>query len=295
MRRWPHHDDPPRMDQFLKELASFAHGDARATAVYETLSLYGPETPFGYYLSRRDRVFDTANPLVSFDLENIRDFGRDARAVILMITNWGAMHMAKASNRSKRKLIVGDELGDWIDGPLGPAFERYTAKLRKENGCVMYITQDVADVNTRAAGQRMIANTPIKVIFELNDRIGDYRKQYGLTSADCEIIASLGGGAGAGDNTATRSCFVKIGNRRTRLSLPEDPVNYWVKTTHPPETALLGALERRYGRPGHDIDELAFYECVARDYPPGWTEFNDVGREISQILAAPAPRRRPRS
>ena len=112
------------------------------------------------------------------------ELGRDARAVILMITNWGARHMAKASNRGKRKLVVGDELGDWIDGPLGPAFERYAAKLRKENGCVMYITQDVADVNSRSVGRRMIANTPIKVIFELNDRIDEYRKQYGLTTAD---------------------------------------------------------------------------------------------------------------
>ncbi len=294
MRRWPHHDDPPRMDQFLKELEGFAHGDERARGVYDTLSLYGPDTPFGFYLSRTDHVFDTKNALVCFDLENIKDFGRDARAVVLMITNWGARHMAKASNRPKRKLIVGDELGDWIDGPLGPAFERYAAKLRKENGCVMYITQDVADVNTRSAGRRMIANTPIKILFELNDRIDEYRKQYGLTSADCQIIASLGGGGGAGDNTATRSCFIKLGSRRTRLSLPEDPVNYWVKTTHPPDTRLLGALHHVWGMPGRDIDELAFYERVAARYPPGWTEFHDVDEEVRLILAESAKSRRPK-
>lgn len=291
MRRWPYHDDPPRMDQFLKELAAFTSGDARARAVYDTLALYGPDTPFGYYLSRTDDVFDTQNPLVCFDLENIKDFGRDAKAVILMLTNWGATHMAKASNRQSRKLIVGDELGDWIDGPLGPAFERYAAKLRKENGCVMYITQDVADVNTRSAGRRMIANTPIKVIFELNDRIDDYRKQYGLTSADCAIIASLGGGGTAGNNTATRSCFVKIGSRRTRLSLPEDPVNYWVKTTHPPDTALLGALGVAWGLPVRAFDEIGFYERVAAAYPPGWTEFHDVDAEIRKLRAEPNHRR----
>lgn len=290
MRRWPYHDDPPRMDQFLKELSAFAHGDERAKEVFDTLSLYGPDTPFGYYLSRTDAVFDTANPLVVFDLENIKEFGRDARAVILMLTNWGNTHFAKASHRAKRKLIVGDELGDWIDGPLGPAFERYAAKMRKHNGCVMYVTQDVADVNTRSSGRRMIANTPIKIVFSINDRIEEYRKQYGLSSADCEIIAGLGSGVGADANTATRSCFVKLGNCRTRLTLPEDAVNYWVKTTHPPDTALLGALTLRYGVPGRDVDALAFYERVAAEYPPGWTSTNDVDAEVKRLESLP-PRR----
>lgn len=290
MRTWDNPDDPPYMPQFLKELWAFAQTEPRAKECFEALYQYGPDTPLGWHLSPQNEPFQgLKNRMCVFDLARLKEFGEDAAAVMMLVTNWTDRELMRASNRRLRKQIIGDEIREYInDGPSALAFGSYAARMRKHRGYLLYVGQDHTDFSTSSVGARLVANTGIKMFFGLEDRGEEYRKFYGLTPADMGIINSLGGSGDAGDQIATRSAFVKVGRKRSRLSFPLDPVAYYQSTSHGPDVELMRALQLVYGVPGRDLDYVTFFERVARQYPPGWTVYNSTAAEIARIERAAA-------
>lgn len=292
MRARPDPDDPPFMDRFLKELHAASLRNDRARDCFEALRLYGPGTPFGDFLSRKDRRFNSRSPFVIFDLSRLKEFGRDAGAMLVLVVNWIETEMQRSTHREARKLIVADELHDYVRGPMGETMVRFAKTLRKRNGTLVYISQDLADLTSWTAGQALISNTGTKIILGLEDRVDTYREQYKLTEADCDLIDSLGGRGGGGEVTATRAAFVKCGNKRTRLTLPLEPVEYYITTSDPKDVSLMRACQDAIGRPGRDLTYLRFFDLIASRYPPGWTSANDVEGECARLRASAATRTR---
>ncbi len=54
---------------------------------------------------------------------------------------------------------------------MGETMVRFAKTLRKRNGTLVYISQDLADLTKWEAGEALISNTGTKIILGLEDRV----------------------------------------------------------------------------------------------------------------------------
>ena len=62
------------------------------------------------------------------------------------------------------------------------------ATARKFNGMIGYGAQDISDVLQSPYGKRLVANTSIRYLLKLNDRVRETCEAYQLSAADAALI-----------------------------------------------------------------------------------------------------------
>jgi hypothetical protein len=171
------------------------------------------------------------------------------------------------SNAHRRKLILYDEAGRYLTGPMGEHMSHFAATLRKRNAVLGFATQAIADLVEASAGQRLLANCGTLFVLKIHQGLEEFRRLFGLTRRDAELVASLSTAAFGGQISASREVFLKVGDYRSVLRVDIDEPTYWLSTSHPPDVRLLRAWERLVGVPGRDVSHVDFYRKVAEAVP----------------------------
>jgi hypothetical protein len=264
----PDAEDPPIMRNFLEELSAFKDSYEHARTLYLRLLSTGSEnTHVGRYLNRRDRVFDPERRFLVFDMHGIERYSEYKRSVMMLVTSFLDRQVIRHSNAPRRKLILYDEAGRYLNGPMGMHMSHFAATLRKRNAVLGFATQAISDLMEASAGQRLIANCGTLFILKVHQGVDEFCRVFGLTRRDAELIAGLSTAAFGGRMAASREAFLKVGDFRTVLNVDIDDPTYWLSTSHPPDVRLLRAWERLVGVPGRDVSHHEFYARIAEALP----------------------------
>jgi hypothetical protein len=185
----------------------------------------------------------------------------------MLVTSFLDRQVIRFSNAHRRKLILYDEAGRYLDGPIGNHMSHFAATLRKRNAVLGFATQAIADLLEASAGQRLLANCGTLFVLKVHQGLDEFCRVFGLTRRDAELIAGLSTAAFAGQIGASREAFLKVGDFRSVLRVDIDDPTYWLSTSHPPDVRLLRVWEKLVGVPGRDLSHFEFYKRVAEAIP----------------------------
>lgn len=260
--------DPPIMRNFLEELSSFTGEWEHAKVLFLRLLSSGDENnPIGRYLNRRDSVFDPAARMTVFDMHGVDKYSEYKSAVMMLVTTFLDRQVIRASNARRRKLILYDEAGRYLNTAMGDHMAHFAAVLRKRNAVIGFATQSLVDVTENTAGTRLLHNCGSLFILKIHSGLEEFCRQFNLTRKDAEIIASLSTTAFAGEMTACREAYLKVNDFRSVVRINLDDPMYYLSTSHPPDVRLLHILTKLFGVPGRDIGHYEFYRKVAEAVP----------------------------
>jgi len=261
-------DDPPIMRNFLEELSSFTGEWEHAKVLFLRLLSSGDENnPIGRYLNRRDSVFDPAARMTVFDMHGIDKYSEYKSAVMMLVTTFLDRQVIRASNAPRRKLILYDEAGRYLNTAMGEHMAHFAAVLRKRNAVIGFATQSLVDVTSNTAGTRLLHNCGTLFILKIHSGLDDFCRQFSLTRRDAELIAGLSTTAFSGEMTACREAFLKVNEFRSVVRIHLDDPTYFLATSHPPDVRMLHIMTKLFGVPGRDIGHYEFYRRVAEAMP----------------------------
>jgi hypothetical protein len=264
----PDPSEPPIMRNFLEELSVFKDSYEHARTLYLRLLAAGSENNhIGRYLNRRDRIFDPDRRFLVFDMHGIERYSEYKRSVMMLVTSFLDRQVIRFSNAHRRKLILYDEAGRYLNGPIGTHMSHFAATLRKRNAVLGFATQAIGDLLEVSAGQRLLANCGTLFILKVHQGLDAFCRAFGLTARDAELIAGLSTAAFAGEMAASREAFLKVGPYRSVLTIDIDDPTYWLSTSHPPDVRFMRIWERVAGVPGIDLEHFDFYKRVASAMP----------------------------
>lgn len=153
----------------LHDIASFlsTHEDARARDLSVVLYPYTQEGQYGSYFNGEANI-DFNNPIVVFELEEISGNKR-FQSLIFMLLMHHVIDKMYLSARSQQVALIIDEAWDMLKGGQGGAIiENIARRARKYKGCLITITQSIADYFASSAAEAAYVNSYWKLIHMQN-------------------------------------------------------------------------------------------------------------------------------
>jgi conjugal transfer ATP-binding protein TraC len=143
------------------------HPDPRAQDLGVILYPYTLEGPYSTYFNGKANV-DFNNPMVVFELEEISG-NKGFQSLIFMLLMYHVAEKMYLGARTQQTALIVDEAWDLLKGGHGGAIiESIARRARKYKGCLITITQSIADYFASAAGMAAYTNSYWKLIHMQN-------------------------------------------------------------------------------------------------------------------------------
>ncbi len=161
--------DQKAQDGSMSDIADWllANADQRAQDLGVILYPYTLEGPYSGYFNGKATV-DFNNPMVIFELEEISG-NKGFQSLIFMLLMYHVAEKMYLGARTQQTALIVDEAWDLLKGGQGGAIiEGIARRARKYKGCLITITQSVADYFASPAGQAAYTNSYWKLIHMQN-------------------------------------------------------------------------------------------------------------------------------
>lgn len=217
-------------------------------------------SPYSRILDNPTTRVSTDNSFICFDLHGIEQY-KDLMNVVFLVLN-DVIKRKIVNNRQQHKIVVFDEVWSLLKTEEGANFlgELYRT-MRKYQCMVLSISQDIEDFSNSSVAGALMSNTyQMFIMRQASDANADKVQQIlQLNNAERDLVSQLRQRKGF-----YSEIFLRIkGVGASRMTLIPSPVEYWLATTDPEDTKLLGTYLDR----GVPLEE-AIIE-LARTYPNG--------------------------
>jgi len=139
------------------------HPDPRAKDLGTILYPYTTQGQYGAYFNGKANI-DFDNPLVVFELEEINADKRLQSILFMLLMYHVTEKMCLGARKTQMALII-DEAWDMLKGGQGgKIIESIARRARKYSGCLVTITQSIADYFASSAGHAAYKNSYWKII-----------------------------------------------------------------------------------------------------------------------------------
>ncbi|HLF67529.1 MAG TPA: ATP-binding protein, partial [Gammaproteobacteria bacterium] len=140
-----------------------AHPDLRAKDLGTILYPYTSQGQYGAYFNGEANI-DFDNPMVVFELEEINSDKRLQSILFMLLMYHVTEKMCLGARKTQMALII-DEAWDMLKGGQGgKIIESIARRARKYSGCLVTITQSIADYFASSAGYAAYKNSYWKII-----------------------------------------------------------------------------------------------------------------------------------
>lgn len=195
---------------------------------------------YGNFLDS-NAILEFDNPIMTFDLKGLNEFGDLSRVVQFIICSglWAAIQ------RDTRNFgfVVLDEVAFTLLKAQPSFVDELISTVRKYNTSVIVITQDLEKVTSNPAGASILQNTQVKAILQQRGDPKNFSEPLQLNEEDLRSIRQLSRRKGSYSDV-----FLLMDDRRAVIRYAPNLFEYLISTTVPQENADLNAcLNRQQG------------------------------------------------
>jgi conjugal transfer ATP-binding protein TraC len=247
----------PTLSDLREEFVKSGGELARLSAI---LRSWCGESAFGRLLDRSTSVQLDGRRLVCFDLKGLEAYPELQAACLLVITDFVWREVQK--NPGTKKFLVFDECWRLLESEGGASFIGDVFRtFRKYYASAIAISQNLDDFARSVVAGAVMTNSSIKwVLMQKGADPQRLREVLRANDAEMELINSLTQKRGH-----YSEAFLIAGDNRGVVSVETTPLEYWIATTDPRESAYLEGLVKEFP----DIGELDILHLAASRYPTG--------------------------
>ena len=195
--------------------------------------------------------------LICFDLARIQD----DEMVYPVVTQLIIQLVLDQLNQfpDDEKFIYIDEAWSMLEGTLGDFMQGMFRTIRKTNGSIWMITQNINDILQSRHCKAILANAATKVILQLDDRAlaNEVADVLGFTDHGRDLLFSLR------DGGYFRDICIKMGDQTRVYSLESPPHQAAVLSSKPEERNEFIRLLQKYGTQALALEEFVTQKLSA--------------------------------
>ena len=206
--------------------------------------------PLKHLLNAEVQTDLSSHDLICFDLARIQDNEMVYPVVTQLIIQLVLDQLSLFPDQEK--FIYIDEAWSMLEGTLGDFMQGMFRTIRKLNGCIWIITQNIDDIINSRHNKAILANAATKVILRHSDLnlAGEVADALGLTDHGRDLLFSLR------DGGVFRDVFIKMGEENRVYAIEAPPHQAAVLSSKPKERNKFLSLLQRYGNQALALEEF---------------------------------------
>lgn len=264
---------PKTISGFREHLSTLSQPEFKRMATL--MALWCKPRPFGLLFDGETNV-DLSAPHLHFEMKGCQRYPDLLRVAMLIVMDsiWAQVR----GRFPKRSLIVVDEAhtiirpsGDGRANPSARWVEDCFRQMRKFASSAIAISQTVSDLKSDEIEDGIIANAPNRFVLRQRGDEHELKDCLKLNANELAEVFSLKQVRGDYSEVFLQSETIKGG-----LIYRPTPLQLWLSTTHPPDTALLNRVKEKH--PDWTLTQLMEHMAVA--YPRGANESVGVNETL---------------
>jgi conjugal transfer ATP-binding protein TraC len=247
----------PKLSFLREELLNSE--DPNLIRIGKILSSWCGNTPFGQILDKETKISLSKN-LISFDLKGLEVYPDLQSVFLYVITDLVWREVQK--DKSTMKFLVLDECWKLLESSSGSVFIGEVFRtFRKYFASAIAISQNIDDFAKSSVSQAILPNSSIKwVLMQKGSDKKRLKEVLNLNDKEVEHITAL-----KQERGLYSEAFLMSEDNHAVIRVCPTPLEYWIATTDPRDTAKIEVLKRN--EPA--LSQLQILKKLADEYPYG--------------------------